>query len=100
VPYNGDDKLQQRIRAMRNGTHTTSRTGKVCSIRDHYDKQNVACVELEDESPPPKLKTKGKNDVATPADYRRRFDIELPKAQAKNLALGDRVRVQTTVEKA
>jgi hypothetical protein len=100
MAHNGDDKLQQRIRAMRNGAYTSSRTGKVCAIRDHYDKQNVACLELEDESPPPKLKKAAGKGQAVDVSYRRRFDVEVPKADTHYLALGDRVRVKTTIEKA
>jgi hypothetical protein len=95
------DPLHDRIRQLRgDGGHRKTRTGKVVGVSEHYDRKDIARIELEDEAKPPKLKTHTKGEIAPSPSYRRRFDVEVPKAQARDLALGDRVHVSTIIEKA
>lgn len=99
--HNGDDKLQQAIRRMRGSpTHKVTRTGIVKGVREHYSNKDMASVELEDEAAPPKPK-RGKGDgPVVDEGYRRRFDVEVPKAHTKGLGIGDRVSVHTMIERA
>jgi len=95
-----DSPLRRRIAQLREPVHKTTRTGKVVGIREHYDDKGLARVELEDEvQPKPK---KGPDGKAQPSslDYMRTFDATVPKTHAQGIAIGDRVHVRTTVEKA
>lgn len=82
--------------------HKKTRTGKVTGIHEHYSDPSIARVELEDQG----LGLKGSkkaNRAATAAPtskYDRQFSVEVPKEHAKGIALGDKVHVHTTIEKA
>ncbi len=92
--------LRKRIARLREEgpSHRRTRTGKIVSIRQHYDDKDMAQLELEDEAQP--KPAKNKKGMPMDVSYRRSFDATVPKAHTAGLKLGDRVHVHTTVEKA
>jgi hypothetical protein len=102
MAHNGDDALQRRIRAMRGPpAHKTTRTGIVKGVREHYSNKDLASIELEDEQAPPRRKrAKGSPTAVADDTYRRSFNVEVPKAHTKGMAIGDRVHVHTSIERA
>lgn len=96
--HSDKNPLGDSIKRLRgSGGHQKTRTGTVKGIREHYDRKDMARIELEDEHPP--AKTKGAT-AKIDSGFARSFDVEVPKTHAKGIALGDRVHVHTTIEKA
>jgi len=67
-----------------------TQTGKVTAIREDYEDKTKARISVEYLNA-----SSGKSDVPTVTDT-----ITISKKQSKQLALGDHVKVTTTVEKA
>ena len=96
--HSDKNPLGDRIKQLRGERgHKRTRTGTVKGIREHYERKDMARIELEDEHPP--AKTKGAT-AKIDNEFARSFDVEVPKAHTAGLKLGDRVHVHTTIEKA
>ncbi len=66
-----------------------TQTGKVTSIREDYEDKSKACISVEYQNA-----SSGKSDVPPLTDT-----ITVSKKMSKQLALGDHVKVTTTIEK-
>ena len=92
--------IRDASRALREGRHTSRKTGTVVEIGRSYDDKSLVRVEIELPAKRPKKKKRTAHATDMPEEsYKPRDHITVGREFAKGLSIGDRVTIETHISR-